>query len=359
MTQTLSVAIEKRYPDITIRASFEQRIDGYRSTALFGPSGCGKTTILRVIAGLTRPEQGRIHWNAECLEDTTQGTFVRPQHRRVGLLFQDYALFPHMNVERNIGYGLPRGPDKRRAIADIMERFQISGMNRRRPSELSGGQQQRVALARAVIRRPRLLLLDEPLSALDATTRQQVRRELRELLVAGGIPALIVTHDPIEAVTLAEHILVMDRGRILQQGPAEEVFSRPADLAVANIVGVETVQRGVVVGQRNALVEIRVGTAIVRAAARDELPRHVDICIRAEDVLLFPGEPGRTSAQNILKGRITEILAEGPLCRVVLDCGFPLTSLISKQARANLGLSPGDACTAVIKATAVHAIPGT
>jgi len=315
MSHTLSASIEKRYPDITIQAQFEQALDGYRATALFGPSGCGKTTILRSIAGLIRPEQGRIHWDDECWNDTDRGAFMPPQHRRVGLLFQDYALFPHMTVEQNIGYGLPRGTVSTQAVSEIMNRFQIAGMNRRKPSELSGGQQQRVALARAVVRRPRLLLLDEPLSALDATTRHQVRRELRDLLVAGGIPALVVTHDPIEAVTLAERIIVMDQGRILQQGAAEDVFSRPANLAVAGIVGVETVQRG----ERQA-------------------------------------EVGRTSAQNTLQGTVADLAAEGPLFRVVVECGFPLTALISKQAKQDLQLEAGQSVTALIKATAIHLI---
>ncbi len=356
MSSTLHVDIEKRYPDITIRARFEQSLAGHRATALFGPSGCGKTTVLRAIAGLTSPESGRIACGNVYWNDSERGAFVAPQKREVGFLFQEYALFPHMSVERNIGYGLGRDTEAQKAVARIIARFQLTGLNTRRPHELSGGQQQRVALARAVVRRPRLLLLDEPLSALDATTRQQVRQELRDMLALGNIPALIVTHDPIEAVTLADRVIVMDRGRILQQGEAEYVFSRPADLSVARIVGVETVQRGEVLGMRDGLAEIRVGASIVRAAAREAPARHVDVCIRAEDVMLFPDEPGRTSAQNALRGRIMDLIEEGPLCRVVLDCGFPLTALISKQARTNLALAIGDTVTALIKATAIHVI---
>ena len=358
MSATLSVHFEKRYPDTTIRAQFEQETTGYRSTALFGPSGCGKTTILRAVAGLVRPETARIDWQDECWTDTQRGLHMPPQRRRVGFLFQDYALFPHMTVEQNIGYGLPHNADRRRAVGEIMDRFQLSGMNRRRTYQLSGGQQQRVALARAVVRRPRLLLLDEPLSALDVNTRQQVRRELRDLLTTANMPALIVTHDPLEAMALADRVVVMKAGAIRQQGRVEDVFSRPVDLAVANIVGVETVQRGEVLDITNGIAQVRVGTAVLRAVTREPVGRIVDICIRAEDVMLFRGDPGRTSAQNVLKGNVASVYPEGPLFRVLLDCGFPLTALISKQAKLDLDIAEGESITALIKAPAIHVIAG-
>ncbi len=356
MSSELTIDMEKRYPDIAIRAQFTQATDGYRATTLFGPSGCGKTTVLRAIAGLLRPEHGRIAWNGECWNDTDRDIFVPAQRRQVGFLFQDYALFPHMTVEQNIAYGLPRGADAQKRVRSITDRFGINGLQQRNPSELSGGQQQRVALARAAVRNPRLLLLDEPLAALDATTRRHVRNELRNLLKAGGIPAIIVTHDPTDAVSLADRVIVMHDGRILQQGATEDVFSRPANLTVADIVGVETIQRGEVLDVRDGLADIRVGTAIVHGTVHETPPRQVDICIRAEDVALFRGEIGRTSAQNALRGRISEVVAEGPLFRVVLECGFPLTALISKQARQDLNIAVGDTVTALIKATAVHII---
>lgn len=353
MNNALSVDLEKRFPDITINARFA--LDGRGTTTLFGPSGCGKTTVLRCVAGLARPERARIHWGSDTWQDTEQGVFLPPQRRRTGFLFQEYALFPHLTAEQNIGYGLT-GKTVSRRVNDIMDRFQISGLNRRRPAELSGGQQQRVALARAVVRNPRLLLLDEPLSALDATTRQQVRGELRKILLASQVPTLLVTHDPIEAITLSDRVIVMQQGRILQDGPTEEVFNRPADLTVADIVGIETVLSGRVLSIQDGVAEIEVGTARLRVAVREPPGSQVGLCIRAEDVLLFRGEVGRTSAQNRLEGRITALLPEGPLFRVLIDCGFPLTALVSKQACTDLALAEGETVITLIKSTAIHLI---
>ncbi len=357
MSTELHVDIEKRFPDIAIRARFVQAADGFHVSALFGPSGCGKTTILRCIAGLERPEWGRVRWGDDVWSDSDRCVHVQPQRRRVGFLFQDYALFPHLNVAQNIAFGLPRNAETRKAVGEIVERFRLAGLDGRRPRELSGGQQQRVALARAVIRSPRLLLLDEPLSALDATTRQQVRGELRRMLVEGGMPTLLVTHDPIEAITLADRVLVMHEGGILQQGSTEEVFSRPANLDVAGIVGVETVQTGEVISVEKGTAGVRVGEAVLHAVIREAVGKRVDVCIRAEDVTLFRGDVGHTSAQNILNGPITSLLAEGPLVRVMIDCGFPLTALISKRAREDLQLREGEPVTALVKAAAIHVIP--
>lgn len=357
MNAELHVDLEKRFPDVAIRARFTQAVDGFRSTALFGPSGCGKTTVLRCIAGLERIQSGSVRWRDDLWSDAERRIHVQPQRRRVGFLFQDYALFPHLNVERNIAFGLPSGAETRRAVREIMERFRLGELGGRRPRELSGGQQQRAALARAVIRRPRLLMLDEPLTALDAATRQEVRGELRRLLVKGGIPTLLVTHDPIEAITLADRVLVMHEGEILQQGPTEEVFSRPANLTVAGIVGVETVQSGEVISVEKGSVRVRVNGVVLRAVVREPVGKYVDVCIRAEDVTLFRGEVGHTSAQNILEGAIISLMTEGPLVRVLIDCGFPLTALISKQARKDLQLEEGESVTALFKAAALHLIP--
>ncbi|HMP71922.1 MAG TPA: ABC transporter ATP-binding protein [Kiritimatiellia bacterium] len=358
MTSTLGVDLEKRYPDCTIRACFEQQTNGFHSTALYGPSGCGKTTILRALAGLLPIDAGTIHFNGHLWNDPRQRIHLAPQKRNLGFLFQDYALFPHLNVHQNISYGLPRTPQAHRAVEDIMEKFQVASLGSRLPRQLSGGQQQRVALARAVVRRPRLLLLDEPLSALDLVTRSEVRRELRDLLHAAGLPVLVVTHDPHEAIALADRVLVMKDGSILQQGPVAEVFSRPLDLEVARIVGVETVHPARVLHHADGIATLQVGPATLYATAENPLTSHVDICIRAEDVMLFPSDPGPASARNHLPGTLMSIDPEGPLFRVVLDCGFPLAALVTKQARDDLGLHPRQPLTALIKASAIHVIPG-
>ncbi|MEI8197543.1 MAG: ABC transporter ATP-binding protein, partial [Phycisphaerae bacterium] len=218
-------------------------------TVLFGPSGCGKTTILRCLAGLERPDMGFIRYGSEYWFDAPRGLHLPPQRRGIGFLFQDYALFPHLNVAGNISYAIARiaripRPQRRERLAEMLDLLDLGGLEQRYPDQLSGGQQQRVALARALITRPKLLLLDEPLSALDGPTRETLRRHLRKLLTALHIPAIIVTHDPTEAMALADHVAVLHRGQVLQAGPVEEVFSRPTDLTVAQIVGIETVLAG-------------------------------------------------------------------------------------------------------------------
>lgn len=358
MSGTLQVEIEKRYPDAVIRAAFSHQTIGGGAIALYGPSGCGKTTVLRCLAGLAKPDVGRVGWGDLEWSNADTGVFVPPQKRQVGFLFQDYALFPHLTVAQNIGYGLRSGAATDNAVDDIMERFRIAGLGHRRPGTLSGGQQQRVALARAVIRNPNLLLLDEPLSALDGSTRQVVRRELREMLRESGVPVLLVTHDPVDVVSLADRVVVMKDGDVLQQGPVSEVFSRPANLHVAEIVGVETVTRGEVVSVEAGLATVRVGTALVRAALREPVQGRVDVCIRAEDVMLVRGDVGQASAQNHWPGRVVSIASEGPVIRVGLDVGFALTALISKPAREQLGLAEGQTVAAMIKATAIHVLPG-
>jgi molybdate transport system ATP-binding protein len=322
---------------------------------LFGPSGCGKTTILRCLAGLERPENGRIEWGDEVWFDAERRRLIPPQQRQIGYLFQDYALFPFMTVAQNVAYGLQKV--NRIGVEDLLDRFQLTGLNGRYPHELSGGQQQRVALARAVIRKPRLLLLDEPLSALDVPTRNQLRQELRQFLKSFGIPTILVTHDPMEAVALAERVVVLDHGRILQQGKVEDVFSRPVDLGVARIVGMETVVAGRVSGIKDGMLNVRVGTATIFAVAQEVEEGEVYVCIRAEDVILQPGDTAMSSARNRLRGRITALTPEGPLVRVTIDCGFDLTALITKQSSSELELQEGGIVTALIKAPAVHIIP--
>ena len=354
MSGELNIRMEKRFPGITIEASFCQAIAGLSSTALFGPSGCGKTTILRCLAGLERPEAGRIQWGEEVWFDAQERQFLPPQQRQVGFLFQDYALFPFLTVAGNIGYGLPKAA--RRLVSDLLDLFQLTGFENRSPRDLSGGEQQRVALARTIIRKPRLLLLDEPLSALDLPTRTQLRRDLRHLLAKFGIPVILVTHDPMEVMALADRVVVLGRGQILQQGKVEDVFSRPADAGVARIVGVETVVTGHVEGVQHGLASVRVGTALVYAATDGNDHGEVGVCIRAEDVIVQPGEAGLSSVRNQLRGGIVSLTPEGPLVRLVIDCGFALTALITRQSSVELQLREGLPVTALVKATAIRLV---
>jgi molybdate transport system ATP-binding protein len=356
---TLFADFEKRYTGgPIIRAALERRADRFSITVLFGPSGCGKTTILRCLAGLERPERGQIRYADQTWLDVASGAFVAPQQRDVGFLFQDYALFPHLTVAANIGYGLHglASAERRRQVGEMLDLLQLSGLDARYPSQLSGGEQQRVALARAVVRRPRLLLLDEPLSALDSPTREPLRRELRRLLAAFSIPCFVVTHDRLEAMALGDYVTVLDRGTVRQSGPMEEVFSRPADAQVAQMVGIETVAPARVIRLDEGLATLKVGTAELVAAAPAAMNGAVYICIRGEDVTIQKGAAEQTSARNRLAARIVSLTTEGPILRVALDGGFPLVAIVTKRAGQELNLLEGDAVTATIKAPAIHVI---
>ena len=340
--------IEKRF-DGRSRIEASIRIPpGLSTTILFGPSGAGKTTILRCIAGLERLTTGRV------IFDGDDWTEIPPQKRPVGYLFQDYALFPHLRVSENIGYAVKRSPETVQHYASMLK---VDDLLDRWPSELSGGQQQRVALARVLARKPRLLLLDEPLSALDAATRDHVRSELAQLLRTLSIPAIVVTHDWVDALTLGDQMLVMSAGRILQSGPPQEVFTRPQHPDVAAAVGVETVAAGRIRAREGGLVFLNVGSAQLAAADPGIEERDFYVCIRGEDVTLEKGRAEQSSARNHMHGTVSDIVPAGVLTKVTVDVGFDLVALVTRQAAADLELTTGSEIFAVFKASAVHLIP--
>jgi molybdate transport system ATP-binding protein len=361
VSNSLKASFSKRFvggPEIRLR-DFELA-DSAGITVLFGSSGVGKTTVLRCLAGLEKPDEGTIRVDGRVWVDVQGGIFVPPRERRVGFVPQDYALFPHLDVESNIGYGLHGEPreERRRRGGEAIEWLKLGGLEKRLPRELSGGQQQRVALARAVVRRPCLLLLDEPFSAVDLPTRQRLRSEMRAVVSALNIPTVIVTHDRTDGLALGDRIAVMHAGEIVQQGKPSEVFSRPASVEVASVVAIETVQPGKVVGAGD-LVTIAVGEARLTALG-GELPTgttEVYVCIRAEDVILMKGQPGQSSPRNALSALVRDVGQEGAMRRIDLDCGFPLMALLTKQACEELALAPGQRLLALIKAPHVHLIP--
>ena len=355
----LSADFEKRFASgTTIQAAFSQPAARAAVTVLLGRSGSGKTTILRCLAGLERPDRGTITYDSAPWFDANRRINLPPEQRRIGFLFQDYALFPHMTVEQNIAFALHHDARDVRAtrVRELLDEFQLAGLEHRYPRQLSGGQQQRVALARAISRRPRLLLLDEPLAALDGPTRDEIRPGLKRFLNRLDIPTYVVTHDRLDAIVLADRILVVDQGRIVQSGLTRDVFSTPVNAGVARLVGVETVAAGVVVEASEGLLVIRVGSSFVHAQGSVSAGSSVDVCIRAEDVTLSRDRPEGMSAQNQWRGRIASIAADGGVVRVSLDCGFPLAAVVTRPAGEALGLREEASVWAIVKATAVTAM---
>ena len=331
-----------------MEAELEIPLDRARVVVLFGPSGSGKTTLLRMLAGLERPDAGSIVFRGVSWFDSARSIHLPPQERRAGFLFQDYALFPHLTVAENIRYAASR-----ETAHKLLETFGLADLAGSKPRALSGGEQQRVALARALAAEPALLLLDEPLSALDAPTRARTRYELRRMLLASGVPSIVVTHDRMEAVALGDWIAVIVDGRIRQTGPVQEVFRRPADLHVAESVGVENVLAAEIAGRDGGLLVLRVGDARIQAVDSGETGA-VFACIRAEDVAITRQLDQVSSARNRLAGRVRAVIPEGALARVELDCGFPLVALVTAQSAGELALREGETVSAVVKTTSVH-----
>ena len=343
----------------SIKVSLRIPTDRTHVTVLFGPSGAGKSTVLRCLAGLDRITAGRIVFNDAVWSDPETKVMLPPQKRGIGFLFQDYALFPHLTVWQNVGYGLDGLPQPRREekIKQTIDLLKLDGLEHRRPVQLSGGEQQRVALARAIVREPKLLLLDEPLSALDVSIRNYLRVELSQLLHRLGTPAIVVTHDWIDALSMADELLVMSAGRVLQIGPPQEVFSRPAQLEVATAVGVETLVPGRVISRNDGLLMLQVGAAHLCVVDSGGSASDFYVCIRGEDVTLEKGVAPQSSARNHLAGTVLEVTPAGLLTRVEIDVGFRIVALVTRHAVLDLALVVGAAITAVVKATAIHLIP--
>ncbi|MGQ0812401.1 MAG: ABC transporter ATP-binding protein [Nitrospiraceae bacterium] len=359
MAAEMIVDIRKSFPgSFTVDARLTVTLGQSTVLILFGPSGSGKTTILRCLAGLEWPEQGLIRFISRTWLDTDHRRRVPPQQRNIGFMAQDYALFPTYSVTGNIAFGLSEldSHERRQRVAELIEGLQLRGLEHRKPHELSGGQQQRVALARAMARRPQLLLLDEPLSALDEPTRARVRGELRSILKQLALPSVVVTHDWAEALTLGDVMAVIHEGKVLQVGTPEEVFSRPRDAEVARLVGVETVVQGKIVSGAQGLVTVDVNGIKLLALGTPETGPEAFVCLRAEDVTLEKVGATTTSARNHLPGVIQDVTPLGALVKVRVDCGFILTASITRSAVQELNLVPGVSVVAAMKAGAIHLV---
>jgi molybdate transport system ATP-binding protein len=322
--------------------------------AVLGPNGAGKTTILRILAGLLRLGAGSVRLDDVVLDEPATGTYVVPEHRPIGVVFQDYLLFPYLSARDNVAFGLRNhGVPRRQArrLADVwLGRVGLGDHVSAKPRSLSGGQAQRVALARALATNPRLLLLDEPLAALDAGTRAEVRRDLRRHLAEFAGVRIMVTHDPIDAATLADRLIVVEAGRVSQTGTVSEVSAHPRSDYVAQLVGLN-LYRGV--ATRGA---ISVAPATTLETGDTQLNGDVFAAVSPRAVALFRDEP-QGSPRNRWRGTVTDLDVLADRVRVRLDGAAPVIAEITTAAAQDLDVQPGSELWSVVKATDVQVYP--
>jgi len=316
---------------------------------IIGPTGAGKTILLETVAGIYPPDSGKVFLNE------TEITGLPAWERNITMVYQDYMLFPHLNVEENIGFGLKNRKLDKEEIAgkvrEVAEIFGIGHLLHRYPDTLSGGEQQRAAISRAIVLEPEVLLLDEPLSALDGQTRERLRTELKKLHSHFGTTIIHITHNFEEVFSLADRVAVMNQGRIIQVGGPDEVYRKPESEFVADFVGVGNLFRGTCqVGGAGSVVDVD-GHTIVTAECADN--GEVSVTIRPEDILISV-LPLDSSARNTFRGRITGITDNGTIVRLSVDAGLQFIVALTRQGWTELALSSGDQVCLTFKASSVH-----
>lgn len=322
-------ALNKSYDGNRVVKDLSLEIHDKEFVTLLGPSGCGKTTTLRLLAGFLTPDSGEVYVDDQLLSSAQ--TSVPPERRRMGMVFQNYAVWPHMNVFDNVAFGLKLAKLKKVEIRERVGRavaaVGLDGFEDRHPGQLSGGQQQRVALARSLVVEPSILLLDEPLSNLDAKLRERMRTELKDLQRRTGITFVYVTHDQAEAMALSDRVAVFHEGVLQQYGPPREVYERPANLFVADFMGSVNQVPGTVVAHDDGLAKVRIGPEQTLTAlfATDtvETGREVVVAIRPEAIQLNtgPGPQGARDAENRLEGVVTDVSFLGSVIDYQVDVG--------------------------------------
>ncbi len=351
----LSVRIGHAFPGFALDASFEAPPG---VTALFGRSGAGKTSVVAAVAGLLRPDRGRIAIDGEVLFDRAAGICVPPHRRRVGYVFQDGRLFPHLTVRRNLSYGrrfAARGDGGE--MDHVVDLLGLGNLLDRRPGRLSGGEAQRVAIGRALLSAPRLLLMDEPLSSLDEPRRAEILPYLEQLRDETRIPILYVSHTLAEIARLATTVVALQDGRVVRAGPAAEVLSDPAAVPTLGVRAAGSLLSGRIVAHHaDGLTEVAIsaGRLLLPRVAAD-VGAELRIRIAAQDVILSRARPEGLSALNILRATVTDLhRGEGPGVAVALRAGEDmLLARITRRSAEMLGLAPGDRCHAVMKAVSV------
>jgi molybdate transport system ATP-binding protein len=343
---------------------------------LFGASGAGKTTLLDCLAGLAIPNEGRIVLDGAVLFDSAAGINLAPQRRHIAYVFQTLALFPHLTVEENVSYGLTHlaSAERRKHTLEILESFRVVHLLQRKPAEISGGERQRVALARSLVTSPRLLLLDEPLTALDAAVKSAIIADLRDWNAARRIPILYVTHSREEVFALGERVLILESGRIVAQGTPQEVLEAPRREPIAQLAGFENFfdaqiielheAQGTMLARLDARLPARAGLPVgSRGAADLEIPLghacagdRVRLAIRAGDILLATEPPRGLSARNILPGKILALETQGALVCVTVDCGARFTAHLTPGACRALSLAPGRPVWLIVKTHSCHVV---
>ncbi|MGB9938487.1 ATP-binding cassette domain-containing protein [Methanosarcina sp.] len=326
------------------------KIESGEYFVILGPTGAGKTLLLELIAGFHSPDCGKIRIEGKDV------THLPPEKHGLAFVYQDYSLFPHMSVKKNIEFGMRmkkiRSQEK---LLEVARDLKIAHLLDRYPLTLSGGEQQRVSLARALVTDPKILLLDEPLSALDPRTQESARELLSTIHKKKKLTVLHITHDQIEARIMADRIAIIMDGKLMQVGAPEEIFEKPVDSRVASFVGFENMLNGRVISADRGLLRIEAGKIVIDASGDIEVGSQVHAFLRPENIALSKTS-AQSSVRNSLQGRVTEVRILGALVRVKVDCGFLLNALITRQSAEEIGIFPGVPVYAQFKASSIHVL---